>query len=110
MDETGRWRDNIFIERLWRSLKYEEVYLHAYETVSDAHQRVTRYMVLASHGIALEGSSKMDTRLFHAWSVGYNTPAHTVHLGALFRMEFLLNVSLRRTLFVPRLHKRTRTE
>lgn len=82
MDETGRWRDNILIERLWRSLKYEEVYLHAYETVSDAHQRVTRYMVLASHGIALEGSSKMDTRLFHAWLVGYNTPPHS-SLGCL---------------------------
>ena len=31
MDGTGRWRDNVFVERLWRSLKYEEVYLHAYE-------------------------------------------------------------------------------
>lgn len=40
MDGTGRWRDNVFVERLWRSLKYEEVYLHAYETVRDAHQGV----------------------------------------------------------------------
>ena len=39
MDGAGRWReDNVFVERLWRSLKYEEVYLHAYETVCDAHQ------------------------------------------------------------------------
>lgn len=44
MDGTGRWRDNVFIERLWRSLKYEEVYLHAYETVHDAHQGVVRYV------------------------------------------------------------------
>ena len=36
MDGKGRWMDNVFIERLWRSLKYEEVYLHAYETVADA--------------------------------------------------------------------------
>ena len=36
MDGKGRWRDNVFVERLWRSVKYEEVYLHAYETVSDA--------------------------------------------------------------------------
>ena len=36
MDGKGRWMDNIFIERLWRSLKYEEVYLHAYETVAEA--------------------------------------------------------------------------
>jgi len=38
MDGTGRWRDNVFVERLWRSLKYEEVYLHAYETVVGAHR------------------------------------------------------------------------
>lgn len=45
MDGTGRWRDNVFVERLWRSLKYEEVYLHAYETVRDAHQGVARYVI-----------------------------------------------------------------
>jgi putative transposase len=44
MDGTGCWRDNVFIERLWRSLKYEEVYLHAYETIRDAHQGVARYV------------------------------------------------------------------
>jgi putative transposase len=44
MDGTGRWRDNVFVERRWRSLKYEEVYLHAYETVRDAHQGVGRYL------------------------------------------------------------------
>lgn len=42
MDGAGRWRDNVFVERLWRSLKYEEVSLHAYETVCDAHQGVAR--------------------------------------------------------------------
>ncbi len=36
MDGRGRWMDNVFVERLWRSLKYEEVYLHAYETVAAA--------------------------------------------------------------------------
>jgi putative transposase len=44
MDGTGRWRDNVFVERLWRSLKYEEVYLHAYETVRDAQEGVARYL------------------------------------------------------------------
>ena len=44
MDGTGCWRDNVFVERLWRSLKYEEIYLHAYETVHDAHQGVARYV------------------------------------------------------------------
>ena len=36
MDGRGAWRDNVFIERLWRTVKYEEVYLHAYDTVTDA--------------------------------------------------------------------------
>ncbi len=45
MDGTGRWRDNAFVERLWRSLKYEEVYLRAYETILDAHQGVARYLM-----------------------------------------------------------------
>ena len=38
MDGTGCWRDNVFVERLWKSLTYEEVYRHAYETVSAAQQ------------------------------------------------------------------------
>jgi len=44
MDGKGCWRDNVFVERLWKSIKYEEVYLHAYETVSAAHQGVERYV------------------------------------------------------------------
>jgi putative transposase len=43
MDGVGRWRDNVLIERLWRSVKYEEVYLHAYEAVSDAQTGLTKY-------------------------------------------------------------------
>lgn len=43
MDGTGRWLDNVFIERLWRSVKYEEVYLRAYDTVSDARSGLKRY-------------------------------------------------------------------
>ena len=43
MDGKGAWRDNVFVERLWRSVKYEEVYLHAYESVAQAQQRLTRY-------------------------------------------------------------------
>jgi putative transposase len=44
MDGTGCWRDNVFVERLWRSVKYEEVYLHAYDSVSAAHQGLGRYL------------------------------------------------------------------
>ena len=36
MDGRGAWRDNEFVERLWRTVKYEEVYLRAYNSVSDA--------------------------------------------------------------------------
>jgi putative transposase len=43
MDNTGCWRGHVFGERLWRSLTYEEVYLHAYETVRDAQQGFDRY-------------------------------------------------------------------
>jgi putative transposase len=43
MDGIGRWPDNVFVERLWQSLKYEEVYLHSYETVRAAQQGVERY-------------------------------------------------------------------
>jgi putative transposase len=46
MDGQGCWRDNIFIERLWRTLKYEEVYLHAYDSVSAATAGIDRYLTL----------------------------------------------------------------
>lgn len=44
MDGKGCWRDNVFVERLWRSVKYEEVYLHAYNTVSEAKQKIGNYL------------------------------------------------------------------
>jgi putative transposase len=43
MDGKGAWRDNVFVERLWRSVKYEEVYLRAYDSVSDARASIGRY-------------------------------------------------------------------
>jgi putative transposase len=44
MDGKGSWRDNVFVERLWRTVKYEEVYLRAYETVSEARASISRYL------------------------------------------------------------------
>jgi putative transposase len=44
MDGKGCWRDNVFVERLWKSVKYEEVYLRAYETVSQARAGIGRYL------------------------------------------------------------------
>jgi putative transposase len=43
MDGKGRWVDNVFVERLWRSVKYEEVYLRAYESIGDARDSLVRY-------------------------------------------------------------------
>lgn len=44
MDGRGAWRDNVFVERLWRSVKYEEVYLKAYDNVSEARASIGRYL------------------------------------------------------------------
>jgi putative transposase len=44
MDGKGAWRDNVFVERLWRSIKYEEVYLRAYDNVSHARASIGRYL------------------------------------------------------------------
>ena len=44
MDGKGAWRDNVFVERLWRSVKYEEVYLKAYDSVSEARASIGRYL------------------------------------------------------------------
>ncbi len=43
MDGKGRWVDNVFVERLWKSVKYEEVYLHAYDSVAEARHGLQRY-------------------------------------------------------------------
>jgi len=46
MDGKGCWRDNVFVERLWKSVKYEEVYLHAYDCVNDAKRGLEKYFRL----------------------------------------------------------------
>ena len=46
MDGKGAWRDNVFVERVWRSVKYEEVYLKAYESVSHARRSIRDYINL----------------------------------------------------------------
>ena len=63
MDGRGRFSDNIFVERLWRSLKYEEVYLRAYQTVADARHSITAYFEFYNH-----------ERLHQA--LGYRPPRH----------------------------------
>jgi putative transposase len=44
MDGKGAWRDNVFVERFWRTVKYEEVYLRAYDSVSEARTSIGRYL------------------------------------------------------------------
>lgn len=44
MDGKGAWRDNVFVERLWRSVKYEEVYLRAYDSVGEARASIGQYL------------------------------------------------------------------
>ncbi len=44
MDGKGAWRDNVFVERLWKSVKYEEVYLRAYDSVADARASLQKYL------------------------------------------------------------------
>jgi putative transposase len=44
MDGKGAWRDNVFVERIWRSVKYEEVYLRAYDSVGEARASIGRYL------------------------------------------------------------------
>jgi putative transposase len=50
MDGKGCWRDNVFVERLWKSIKYEEVYLHAYDSVSQAKTSLAKYIGFYNSG------------------------------------------------------------
>ena len=49
MDGKGAWRDNVFVERSWRSVKYEEVYLNAYESMRHAKQRLNHWIDFYNH-------------------------------------------------------------
>jgi len=60
MDGKGAWRDNLFVERLWKSVKYEEVYLHAYDSVIEAQRSLVRYFTFYNEGrphSALDGQT-----------------------------------------------------
>ncbi len=68
MDGKGRYLDNIFVERLWRSIKYEEVYLKAYQTVAEARVGINAYLEF------------YNRRRPHQ-SLGYRTPAQVYQKG-----------------------------
>lgn len=63
MDGKGVCRDNVFVERLWRSVKYERVYLRAYDSVSHAHTDIAEYFEMynrdRSHSANNDGGGKL---------------------------------------------------
>jgi putative transposase len=63
MDGKGRWIDNVFVERLWRSVKYEDVYLHAYETPTELRAGLARYFTFYN---TRRRHSALDRRTPHA--------------------------------------------
>jgi putative transposase len=72
MDGQGCWRDNIFVERLWRWVKYEEVYLHAYATVAEARAGLSRYLTL--YNMRRRHSSLADTTPDEAYLLTLRSP------------------------------------
>ena len=73
MDGTGSWRDNVFIERLWRSVKYEEVYLRAYESVSEARVGLAGYFEFYNSGRPHSSLGRMTPDQFYTKAL--STPA-----------------------------------
>ena len=65
MDGKGRWMDNVFIERLWRSLKYEEVYLKPYDTVAQAQQGIGDWIEFCNQDRRHASLSKMTPDLVY---------------------------------------------
>jgi putative transposase len=73
MDGRGSWRDNVFVERLWRSVKYEAVYLRAYDSVGDARASLGRYLAFYN---AIRPHSSLDARTPDA--AYFNSLSHPV--------------------------------
>ena len=51
MDGKGAWRNNVFVERLWRSIKYEEIHLRAWDSVGEARASIGRYLALYNRSL-----------------------------------------------------------
>jgi putative transposase len=68
MDGTGRWIDNVFIERLWRSLKHEQVYLRAYESIPEARRHIGAYFDLYNRRRPHQSlDNRTPDEVFHDW-------------------------------------------
>jgi putative transposase len=70
MDGKGRWVDNVFIERLWRTIKYELVYLHSFETIDEARTSIANYI------------NFYNQRRFHQ-ALNYHTPNAVFNMGTI---------------------------
>ena len=70
MDGKGSWRDNLFVPRLWKSVKYEEVYLHASDSLREAQRGLAAYFALYDSGppSALDGRTRI-------WSTSACSPS-----------------------------------
>ena len=75
MDGKGRWIDNVFIERLWRSVKYEEVYLRAYANGREARQSLTRYFAFYNERRVHETLDYATPDEAYFGALGAETPA-----------------------------------
>jgi transposase InsO family protein len=84
MDSKGAWRDNVFVERLWRSVKYEDIDLHAYETPTEVKQGTDTVCCLLQYQSPTSGTYWADTRygVFHPVANSRSCIIHwvTVHL------------------------------
>ncbi len=74
MDGKGRWMDNVMIERLWRSLKYECVYLNAFETGSEAREGIGNWITLYNEK---RPHSQLDDRTPHETYYDLPLPGYT---------------------------------
>ena len=97
MDGRGCWRDNVFVERPWRSVKYEEVYLHAHESVAQPRAGIDRYLRFynARRPHAVLARATMDQVFFNPPyrprihpmpACGFSSPGPPVIQGALKRL------------------------
>jgi len=91
MDGKGRFMDNIFVERLWRSLKYEEVYLKAYETVAEAKAGIASYMTFYNHERLHEALGYRTAWEVHNGQGKQSWPMHQDHMANLEKPDFSQN-------------------
>ena len=69
MDGKGRYMDNIFVERLWRSLKYEEAYLNAYASVAEAKAGIGEEA--STRACAIASRAKSTKKAVDMWTIGF---------------------------------------